>query len=143
MSRRANCVSRRRTRGTTGVPHATVRCEDGKIDAALLRASLGRFNETTDDGWRWTVEALAAHLLHHLCAAWRSSAGWNRRTAWRWRTTKGRLVAEYGFNRIKLADDWLGADFVACHEDGNAMLRVRLEPRLTVDRKYLYRRQGL
>ena len=43
-----------------------VRCEGGKVDPAALRASLERFNEAPDDGWRWTVEALAAHLLHDL-----------------------------------------------------------------------------
>ena len=61
-------------KGDYGVPRATVRCEDGKIDPALLRASLGRFNETSDDGWRWTVEALAAHLLHDLCGV--ALVGW-------------------------------------------------------------------
>ena len=54
-------------KGEHGVPFARVRCEGGKIDPAALRASLERFNETPDDGWRWTVEALAAHLLHELC----------------------------------------------------------------------------
>ena len=28
------------------------------------------------------------------------------------------LLAEYGFNCIKLTDDWLGADFLAYHKDG-------------------------
>lgn len=60
-------------KGGYGVPHATVRCEDGKIDPAALRASLGRFNETSC-GWRWTVEALAAHLLHDLCGV--ALVGW-------------------------------------------------------------------
>ena len=50
-----------------GVPHAIVRCEGGKADAADVRAALRRFNEAPDDGWRWTVDALAAHLLHELC----------------------------------------------------------------------------
>ena len=74
VSRRANCGSRRADKGDYGVPHATVRCEDGKIDPALLRASLGRFNETTDQGWRWAVEALAAQLLHDLCGV--ALVGW-------------------------------------------------------------------
>ena len=50
-----------------GVPHAIVRCEGGKADTAEVRAALERFNEARDDGWRWTVDALAAHLLHELC----------------------------------------------------------------------------
>ena len=50
-----------------GVPHAIVRCEGGKVDAAAVRAALERFNEAPEDGWRWTVEALASHLLHELC----------------------------------------------------------------------------
>jgi hypothetical protein len=27
------------------------------------------------------------------------------------------LLADYGFNCIKLADDWQGADFLAYHKD--------------------------
>ncbi len=50
-----------------GVPHAIVGCEGGKADAADVRAALRRFNEAPADGWRWTVDALAAHLLHDLC----------------------------------------------------------------------------
>jgi len=61
-------------KGGHGVPHATVRCEGGKVDPAALRASLERFNEAPDDGWRWTTEALAAHLLHDLCGV--SLVGW-------------------------------------------------------------------
>ena len=61
-------------KGGHGVPHATVRCEGDKVDLAALRASLERFNEPPDDGWRWTVEALAAHLLHDLCGV--ALVGW-------------------------------------------------------------------
>ena len=61
-------------KGENGVPHATVRCEGGKIDPAVLRDSLERFNEAPDDGWRWTAEALAAHLLHDLCGV--ALVGW-------------------------------------------------------------------
>ena len=46
------------------------------------------------------------------------------------------MLADYGFNCIKLADDWLGADFLAYHKDGNETLRVQLKGRLTIDRKY-------
>ena len=47
------------------------------------------------------------------------------------------LLADYGFNCIKLADDWQGADFLAYHFDGNTTLKVQLKARLTVDRKYI------
>ena len=47
------------------------------------------------------------------------------------------LLADYGFNCIKLTDDWLGADFLAHHFDGKTTLRVQLKARLTIDRKYL------
>ena len=50
-----------------GVPHALVRCAGGKADTAAVRAALERFNESPDHGWRWTVDALAAYLLHELC----------------------------------------------------------------------------
>ena len=53
--------------GDWGVPHAIVRCEGGKADTAEVRAALQRFNEAPDNGWRWTVDALASHLLHELC----------------------------------------------------------------------------
>ena len=54
-------------KGGYGVPYALVRSEGGRIDPGALRASLERFNEPPDDGWEWTAEALAAHLLHDLC----------------------------------------------------------------------------
>lgn len=47
----------------------------------------------------------------------------------------GRL-AEYGFNCIKLADDWNGADFLAYHYKGMDTLKVQLKSRLTVAKKY-------
>lgn len=46
------------------------------------------------------------------------------------------VLADYGFNCIKLADDWQGADFLAYHKDGKETLRVQLKGRLTIDRKY-------
>ncbi len=46
------------------------------------------------------------------------------------------VLADYGFNCIKLADDWRGADFLAYHKDGEETLRVQLKARLTIDRKY-------
>ena len=47
------------------------------------------------------------------------------------------LLADYGFNCIKLADDWQGADFLAYHKDGDQTLKVQLKGRLTIDHKYL------
>lgn len=48
----------------------------------------------------------------------------------------GRL-ADYGFNCLRLTDDWRGADFIACHIDGETYLRVQLKGRLTIDKKYV------
>jgi len=45
-------------------------------------------------------------------------------------------LADFGFNCIKLADDWLGADFLAYHIDGKTTLKVQLKSRLTIDQKY-------
>ena len=47
------------------------------------------------------------------------------------------LLADYGFNCIKLTDDWLGADFLAHHFDGKTTLKVQLKARMTIDRKYV------
>lgn len=48
----------------------------------------------------------------------------------------GRL-ANYGFNCLRLSDDWQGADFIACHLDGETFLKVQLKGRLVIDRKYI------
>lgn len=45
-------------------------------------------------------------------------------------------LAEYGFNSLRLTDDWQGADFIACHIDGETFLKVQLKGRLVIDRKY-------
>lgn len=47
------------------------------------------------------------------------------------------LLADYGFNCIKLADDWHGADFLAYHKDGESTLKVQLKSRPTIAKKYL------
>lgn len=47
------------------------------------------------------------------------------------------LLADYGFNCIKLADDWGGADFLAYHKDGLDTLKVQLKGRITINRKYV------
>jgi hypothetical protein len=46
-------------------------------------------------------------------------------------------LADFGFNCIKLADDWQGADFLAYHKDGKETLLVQLKSRITIDKKYL------
>ena len=46
------------------------------------------------------------------------------------------VLAEYGFNCIKLADDWQGADFLAYHKDGGTTLKVQLKSRVTIYKKY-------
>jgi len=45
-------------------------------------------------------------------------------------------LADYGFNCIKLADDWQGADFLAYHFKGETTLKVQLKARIYVDKKY-------
>ena len=54
-------------KGAYGAPHALVLYENGKVAPSAPRAALRRFNEPPDDGWRWTVEGLAMHLLSDLC----------------------------------------------------------------------------
>ena len=46
-------------------------------------------------------------------------------------------LADYGFNCIKLADDWQGADFLAYHIDGEKTLKVQLKSRLAISKKYV------
>ncbi len=46
-------------------------------------------------------------------------------------------LADYGFNCLRLTDDWQGADFIACHVDGETFLKVQLKARLSIDRKYI------
>jgi hypothetical protein len=45
-------------------------------------------------------------------------------------------LADFGFNCLRLTDDWQGADFIACHIDGTTFLKVQLKGRLTVEQKY-------
>ena len=45
-------------------------------------------------------------------------------------------LADYGFNCIRLTDDWQGADFIAVHIDGETFLKVQLKARLIIDRRY-------
>ena len=46
------------------------------------------------------------------------------------------LLADYGFNCIKLDDDWQGADFLAYHKDGSTTLKVQLKARAVISKKY-------
>lgn len=46
-------------------------------------------------------------------------------------------LAEFGFNCIKLSDDWQGADFLAYHKDGDQTLKVQLKGRVLIDKKYI------
>jgi hypothetical protein len=46
-------------------------------------------------------------------------------------------LADYGFNCLRLNDDWQGADFLACHIDGSLFLKVQLKGRMTIDKKYI------
>lgn len=45
-------------------------------------------------------------------------------------------LADFGFNTIRLSDDWQGADFIAQHLDGQQFLKVQLKGRLLFSRKY-------
>jgi hypothetical protein len=42
------------------------------------------------------------------------------------------LLAAYGFNCTKLADDWQGADFFAYHYHGIQTLKVQLKGRASI-----------
>lgn len=45
-------------------------------------------------------------------------------------------LADYGFNCIRLSDDWQGADFIACHVDGQTFLKVQQKGRFEINQKY-------
>lgn len=45
-------------------------------------------------------------------------------------------LADYGFNCIKLADDWQGADFLAYHVNKTQTLKIQLKSRITIQKKY-------
>jgi hypothetical protein len=46
-------------------------------------------------------------------------------------------LADYGFNCIKLADDWGGADFIAYHVITTRTLKIQLKSRITIGTKYV------
>ena len=45
-------------------------------------------------------------------------------------------LAEYGYESIRLNNDWQGADFIAV-KDGATILKVQLKGRFTIDKKYI------
>ena len=46
-------------------------------------------------------------------------------------------LAEYGFNSMRLNDDWQGADFISVHIEGDEMLKIQLKGRFTISSKYI------
>ena len=44
-------------------------------------------------------------------------------------------LADYGFNSMRLNDDWEGADFISINKD--EMIKVQLKGRFTIDKKYI------
>jgi len=46
-------------------------------------------------------------------------------------------LVEYGYNSIRLSDDWEGADFICISSEGEEMIKVQLKGRFTIDHKYL------
>ncbi|HHC7270743.1 TPA: hypothetical protein ACN30M_004596 [Vibrio parahaemolyticus] len=48
----------------------------------------------------------------------------------------GAVLADFGFDLIRLNDDWQGADAIGNHRDGS-YIKIQLKGRLTIDRKYL------
>ena len=48
-------------------------------------------------------------------------------------------LADYGFTCLRLSDDWQGADFIACHINGETFLKVQLKGRLGIDKKYQHK----
>jgi hypothetical protein len=44
-------------------------------------------------------------------------------------------LADYGYNSLRLNDDWQGADFIAIN--GENMIKIQLKGRFTVDKKYI------
>ena len=44
-------------------------------------------------------------------------------------------LADYGYDSMRLNNDWQGADFIAVK--GDEMIKVQLKSRFTVDKKYI------
>ena len=46
-------------------------------------------------------------------------------------------LANYGFNSMRLNDDWQGADFISVHISNGEMIKVQSKGRFTIDKKYI------
>lgn len=46
-------------------------------------------------------------------------------------------LANYGFNSMRLKDDWQGADFIAVNISDGEIIKVQLKGRFTIDKKYI------
>ncbi|MBM2294900.1 hypothetical protein JQX09_23505 [Sulfitobacter pseudonitzschiae] len=46
-------------------------------------------------------------------------------------------LADYGYHSMKLSDDYMGADFIALHMNGQDLLKVQLKGRMTLSKKYV------
>lgn len=46
-------------------------------------------------------------------------------------------LADYGFNTIRLSDDWQGADAIAINIDNKSQLKVQIKGCFTLDNKYI------
>lgn len=46
------------------------------------------------------------------------------------------VMADYGFNLLRLSDDWEGADAIAVHIDGETHLRIQLKSRPFIGKRY-------
>ena len=46
------------------------------------------------------------------------------------------LLADYGFNCIRLTNDWHGADFLAVHIDGKTVLKVQQKASAVIVKKF-------
>ena len=47
------------------------------------------------------------------------------------------VFEDYGFNCLRLSDDWQGADLIACQLDGNTYIKLQLTGGLSIDGKYI------
>ena len=47
------------------------------------------------------------------------------------------VLAEYGFDCMRLSDDWAGADFFAYHKENGETLKVQLKSNLVIAEKYM------
>ena len=46
------------------------------------------------------------------------------------------ILADYGYNRIWLSNDWNGADFIAVHIDGVSDIKIQLKGGISFAQKY-------